>query len=173
MKFVLIVFSSLIFSVGYSQQFNIGASISSIATTCNLSDVSYGATIEYQPKNALFSVNSDPFVFRNSEHKSIVTLPLSIRFIMGNSIRIRPNLGLLVRSDINYGAFVGLSIEGNLNEQLILFVKGDYVKNSYRETIPNKFGGTDDEYLAWRKGYMYSLGIKKIIFRKSAEASTN
>ena len=162
MRYLLIIVTLFAISVGYSQQLNLGANIGSV-DGCSIKTV--GATIEFRPSKSFFTINSAPFLFMN-DRNPVVTLPLSIKFFIGNKIRVCPSYGLFLRTNSNFGYNAGLSLEGDLGEKLIVFAKGDYIINCYKDTIPNKFGGRSLEVPSSRVGYMYSLGLMKRIFSK-------
>ncbi len=159
MKYLLILFFSLVSTNGFSQDLNLGGNLG-MSTTFN--KLTFGGSVEYRPNKSLFSINTDPFLLID-DNKPILTLPLYLKVIIGNTVRFCPNVGTFLRTNSNYGWTTGLSIEYKINEKLLILAKGDYVKDFYNSTHPDRFGGTY-ESISLESSFWFNIGIKKNIF---------
>lgn len=159
MKYLLILSLLVVSTLGFSQELNFGGTLG-MSTAEN--KMTLGGSVEYRPNKSMFSINTDSFLLIN-DSKAIVTLPLYLKLIIGNSIKLCPNLGAFLRTNSNYGWTTGLSIEYNLSEKLVVLAKGDYMTDFYKSTYPDHFGGSY-ESLTSDTSLLFSIGIKKNIF---------
>jgi hypothetical protein len=130
----------LIFALhGFSQELNLGGSVGMGDLSGNPGIYTLGATIEYRPHHARFSVNTEPYILTDFE-EILFTAPLYLKFIFGNRFRVCPTFGGFWRSNRNLGWSAGLSLEYALNEPLFVFIRGDYNKDYYKKENPSHFG---------------------------------
>ena len=79
-----------------SQELNIGGFVGTEIIETNFRIVNVGATVEYRLVNALVSFNSD-LLLSIYDNEMFLTVPLYLKFIIGNKIRFCPTGGIFVR----------------------------------------------------------------------------
>ena len=104
-----------------SQTLNIGLN-TGITSIQPLYFGTIGGNVEFRPKHAYFSINTDPFVLFNQTYATF-TEPLYFKCIIGNKFRVCPSAGGFVRTSGNYGWLLGLHFEYTINQKLFLFSK--------------------------------------------------
>jgi hypothetical protein len=161
MRLRLILLFSLIICSCYSQEINLGASIgSNLANEFHVFTLS--GLIEYSPKHAIFSIETDPTLLYSNTYsannKVILSMPLYLKYRIGNKFRVCPNIGGFIRTNGNYGLKTGLSAEYKIRKQLIAFIKADYNKDFFKAEAPSHFG-TSQEYVGSDHSFWISTGI--------------
>jgi hypothetical protein len=127
----------LFLNAGFSQELNTGLN-TGIAPIANEVYFSTGLNLEYRPKSALISLNTDPFLMFNS-NQSLVTLPLYLKAIVGDKLRLSPSGGGFLRTTQSYGWVVGLQIEYTLKDKVILFSKNEFYRDYRKVYYPNPY----------------------------------
>lgn len=115
-----------------------------------------GGNVEFRPKHAYFSINTDPFVLFNQTYATF-TEPLYLKCIIGNKFRVCPSAGGFVRTSGNYGWLLGLHFEYPINQKLFLFSKNELYTDYWKDTYPGHFGNT---YTNQGKTLLFSIGVK-------------
>jgi hypothetical protein len=169
MKYLLVLFISLISTIGFSQELNVGVELGQVV---NYKTPTVGASIEYRPYKSMVSINANPYLLMGSNHNPILTLPLYLKFNFGKRIKVCPDLGAYIRSIGNHGLITGLTLEYNILDNFWVYTNGSYMTENYKQIRPGKFGGSN-EYWSSESLYMFSIGVKKNIFRKPIEPNLN
>ena len=157
-----IILCTIFMSTFYSsaQEFNAGLNLGYLP--CQGSNYySIGGNVEFRPKHAYFSINTDPFVLFD---KSFVTFtePIYLKFIFGKKLRVCPAAGGFVRTSGNYGWLLGLHIEYPVHQKFILFSKNELYADHWKDTWPDHFGGSS-VYINQGRSLMFSVGMKMIL----------
>jgi len=140
MRTFLIIISFLVSSnILFSQELNIGGIIGTASRIYDFKTIAIGGTVEYRPAKSILSLNSDPTLWFNKEGQ-ILTVPVYLKFIIGNKLRFCPAFGGFVRSNANYGLTAGLGIEFKVKERLLIYVKSDYCKEFWKADAPDHLG---------------------------------
>lgn len=156
-KLILLLFLLISSQIYSQQQFNIGAELGDVFLKGDYKNIGFGGEIEYKPRLALISFNFDPIL--NIPDKNLIfTLPIYLRFIIGNKIKFCPEVGVFYRSNRNYGWTTGLIIEMMIKDRLYVFVKGDYYRDYWKAVGPYNYQYLDHASSGW-----ISIGIKKNI----------
>lgn len=156
--FIWILLSSSIIS--HSQEINVGLNVGLVPLS-NEIWYSVGGNFEYRPKNAFFSINTDPFVlFYNS--KAIISEPIYFKFILGKKLRFCPSAGGFVRTTGSYGWLLGLHLEYVMKDKFILFSKNELYQDYWKDYWPDHFGG-GTTYINHSKSFLFSLGVKMML----------
>ncbi len=119
--------------------------------------LTFGANLEYKPKYALFSINTDPFIFI-IDKKAVFTAPLCLKFNFGNKFKICPSVGGFIRTIKSYGWLTGLQFEYNVYEKITLFSKNELYVDYWKDYFPNHFGGVST-YTEHGYSILLSLGL--------------
>lgn len=120
--------------------------------------LTFGANLEYKPKNALFSFSTDPFVFI-LDKKVVFTAPLYLKFIFGDKFKICPSVGGFIRTIKSYGWLTGLHCEYIVDEKFTLFSKNELYIDYWKDYYPSHFGGIST-YTEHGFSILLSLGLK-------------
>lgn len=118
----------------------------------------FGGNMEYRPKHAYFSINTDPFVLFNPSYATF-TEPIYLKFIIGKKFRVCPSAGGFVRTSRNYGWLLGLHFEYPINQKLFLFSKNELYTDYWKDTYPGHFGNTYT-FTNQGKTLLLSVGVK-------------
>ncbi len=148
-KILLTVFLIPLTLFVFSQELNVGgfsATNWKVESSANILGV--GASIEYRPKKAVISFNSDISIFWVNR-APITTFPLTFKIIIGNKLRVCPTFGGFIRTNENYGYSAGLCADYRVLKKVRLFIKAEYMRDYWK-----------DEFYTWDK-YNY-VGEKKI-----------
>jgi hypothetical protein len=144
----------------HSQEINVGISNGLYFLESN-TYYSLGGNFEYKPKNAIISINTDPFViFRKSEVS--LTEPIYLKFIIGRKFRVSPAFGGFFRTTGSYGWLLGLHLEYVIKDKFIVFSKDEYYKDFWKDEYPNHFGGSST-YINSEHSMLFSLGLKMML----------
>jgi hypothetical protein len=163
MKSAIIIVFLLTAGISTAQELNVGVEFAGGSKTNNSNIFALGPIIEYRLTESILSFNSGVlFLFTKGE--SVITLPLNLKFIIGNKIRFCPTVGGFIRSNKNYGWSTGLELDFRIKKKFILFAKGEYTKDYYKEEIPTHFGGTN-EVTSSGSLFWYGAGIKINIYQ--------
>ncbi len=158
----LLTFLFLAFTINsFSQELNFGLESGTGYVDGQLNFFIVSSTIEYRPVKSLLSYNSGlQVVFINNS--ALITLPLTIKAIIGNRFRACPSFGGFIRNSKNYGWSAGLSLEYGVTDDLRILIKGDFNRDYWTGEGPSHQGGTykyrDSENTLW-----FSIGFKKNI----------
>ncbi len=163
MKLITLVFLFFISTFLYSQELNVGGFTGTGKGIVAINSLTLGGTLEYRPEKAFFAINTSPFILV-SNNEANVTIPLSLKLIIGNKIRLCPTAGGFIRTNSNYGLLAGLEVDYRLKEKLFPFVKGEYAVEYYKATAPSHFGPSY-EYLSYEKSKWISIGFKVNLFK--------
>ena len=117
-----------------------------------------GGNLEYRPKNAFFSMNTDPFVLFNKNNATF-TEPIYLKFIIGKKLRICPAGGLFIRTNGNYGGLFGIHLEYILNNKFMLYSKNECYHDFWKDKIYDHFGGSST-FINHSNSMLFSLGLK-------------
>jgi len=129
--FFLVLFLTNI-TFGFSQELNIGGFVTTNWIIDNNSEIlGFGANIEYKPNKIRVSINSDISIFW-VEKGPIATLPLSLKIIIGNRLRVCPTFGGFVRTNENYGYSAGIIIDYKITNQIIVYLKNEYMRDYWK-----------------------------------------
>ena len=158
MRVLILISTLLISTVSFTQELNIGLEFTGGPKASEAKIVALGPIIEYRPVKSLVSINSG-IIFLVYRNESLVTLPLSLKFIFGNTVRFCPSIGGFVRANKNYGFSTGVVIDYKIKKKLFLFIKGEYNQDYWKDEVLNHHGGT---YETKNKGssYWFGIGIK-------------
>lgn len=160
----ILITSFILFSLfSFSQELNFGGIIGTGPKINKLNILTFGGTIEYRPNKALISLNSDPILLVYNK-EIMLTVPLYLKLIIGNKIRFCPTIGGFVRTNANFGLITGLNIDYKINKKLLIFVKGDFTIDYWKDEAPSHFGSSY-EYTNSDSSIWISLGIKKNILK--------
>ena len=167
LKFSLLFCLTLITNISFSQELNAGVQGGYCGGNQGVNYTSFGGTIEFRPKEAVFSINTDPFIIFDSEsEKKLFTESAYIKLIIGkNNLRFSPAFGGFVRSNKNAGWLIGLHVDYMIKNRLMIFAKGEIFADYYKTTTYSHFG-TSDSYHTMALSVPVSLGIKYNIFHK-------
>lgn len=119
--------------------------------------VTFSGILEFRPKHAIFSVNSE--VRCLFEKETIVQFPFSLKFIIGNKIRVCPSLGAFFSSNGNYSIQLGLNLEVPVFEKAIIYSRYEVYSEVYNESIPSH-SGNESESKGSRGASWIGIGIK-------------
>src|SRR5690349_11730876 len=98
MKLFKIILLLILFSCSaYSQELNVGGIIGGTPSS-SFEVVALGGAIEYKPEKAIISFNTDP-VFLLGTEDLIFTVPLYLKFRIGNKLRFCPLFGVFKRTN--------------------------------------------------------------------------
>lgn len=166
MKSLLISVFIFISGFCFSQELNFGGFIGTgpIATDYQLF-LTLGGTIEFRPKKSIISFNLDPTI-HFYDHKAAFTAPLYFKFNIGNKFRVCPTIGTFLRTTGTYSSYGwsgGLILEYFINDHLLVFLKGDFMKDYYKTIVPTHYG--NGEINGSESSVWVSIGIKKNILR--------
>lgn len=161
MKTITIVL--LLFVSGFSsaQDLNVGLELCGGPNVNDRNIISLGPIIEYRPVASFVSLNSG-LLFLLTKDKAILTIPLSLKFIIGDKIRFCPAIGGFYRTNNNYGWSTAIIIDYEIKKKLFLYVKGEYNRDYWKEEAPSQFGGTY-EYTNNGASFWFGVGLKKNI----------
>jgi hypothetical protein len=149
----------------FSQELNIGLNAGTALQGDINKVIMLGGILEYRPliesenNRSVVAFETNPFLLV-SDKDLMLTLPVYLKFIIGNKIRFCPLIGGFARTNSNYGMLGGLNFECSVKENLMLFLSGEYYLDYYHEKYYSHFG-TSSEYLASSLSLWISLGIKK------------
>lgn len=150
----------LLFSVSslnvIGQAINAGFNVGLFPTLKNT--YSSGINLEYRPKNAFFSLNTDPFILFN-KRDLLFSEPIYLKFVIGKKFRVCPSIGGFLRSNRRYGWLVGLQLEYVIKDKFILFSKNEMYADYWKDKWYNHFGGSTI-YINNSKSILVSVGIK-------------
>ncbi len=158
LKYGIIIVFLLIGRITTAQELNVGLEFTGGPKTNDSRIFSLGPTIEYRLKESIISINSG-ILFLVNKNEALVTFPVFIKFIIGKKFRVCPNAGGFVRSNKNYGWSSGLELDYRIKSQFILFVKGEYNQDYYKDEIPLHNGGSN-ETISTGSTVWLGLGIK-------------
>lgn len=153
---LLLFITSSIYS---QQQLNIGAQLGNVFIKGDSKNIGLGGEIAYKPRLALISFNFDPILLIPNKNL-VLTLPVYLRFIIGNKIRFCPEVGGFWRTNGNFGWTTGLHLEMVVKERLYVFVRGDYFRDYWKAIGPD-----NNQYLDYGSSVLISIGIEKNILR--------
>ncbi|MCF6172063.1 MAG: hypothetical protein L3J31_01075 [Bacteroidales bacterium] len=88
----------------------------------------------------------------------MLTVPLYLKIILGNSFRVCPEAGGFVRTNGNYGLTTGLSLEYRI-KKLFLFAKADYYMDVSKKQTPLHDGSLSSYNYTFSSVWV-SLGVK-------------
>ncbi len=162
MKFSLTIFIFLFSFTLFSQKFSYGGTVGT-GFIKDTKIITFGGALEFKPQKVLLSINSDPFILLTDKRNLIFTVPIYLKIILGNKLRVCPLVGGFVRTNSNYGINAGLDIEYKIKENLLIFFKGECYKDFWKAEHPAHFGIPSYEYVDSDYSIWISLGIKKII----------
>lgn len=143
-----------------SQEINVGIHGGLIPLEKNLYST-LGGSFEYRPKNAIFSINTDPFLIIY-QRNVLLTEPIYLKFIIGNKFRFCPAAGGFVRSTRSYGWLIGLNFEYLMKDKFMLFSKNEFYKDYWKDQYYDHFGGSDT-YINNSNSFLFSIGIKMML----------
>jgi hypothetical protein len=124
---------------------------------------SLGGNFEFKPKNAMISINTDPFViFRKSEVS--LTEPIYLKFNMGRKFRVSPAFGGFFRTTGSYGWLLGFHLEYDIKDKFIVFLKNEYYKDFWEDEHPSHYGGSST-YINSGHSMLFSLGLKMMLLK--------
>lgn len=166
-KIVLLYLLVHISTHSFSQELNIGLQGGLCGGNQGVNYSTAGGTIEFRPKQAFFSVNTDPFLLFDSASKTtLFTESAYIKLIIGeNKFRISPAFGGFVRSNKNAGWLIGLHVDYMIKNSLKIFAKGEIFADYYKTTAYSHFG-TSETSKTMGLSVPVSLGIKYNLFNK-------
>lgn len=167
LKFSLLFCLILVSTISFSQELNAGLQGGYCGGKQGVNYTSFGGTIEFRPKEAVFSVNTDPFIIFDSESETkLFTESAYIKLIIGkNNLRFSPAFGGFVRSNKNAGWLIGLHVDYMIKNTLMFFAKGEMFADYYKTTTYSHFG-TSETSLTMGLSVPFSLGIKYNLFNK-------
>lgn len=143
-----------------SQEINVGLNVG-IVPIQNNNLYTIGGNLEYRPKNAIFSINTDPFVLFNKSNATF-TEPIYLKFIIGKKLRICPAAGGFVRTIGNFGWMLGIHFEYVIKDKFILYSKNEIYRDFWKDKIYDHFGGTST-YINHSNSMLFSLGLKVML----------
>ena len=166
-KLVLLYLLVLISTKSFSQELNIGLQGGYCGGNQGVNYSTVGGTIEFRPKQAVFSVNTDPFlVFDSASKTTLFTESAFLKLIIGeNKLRISPAFGGFVRSNKNAGWLIGLHADYMVNQTFMVFAKGEIYADYYKTTTYSHFGASETSK-TMGLSVPVSLGIKYNLFHK-------
>lgn len=166
-KIVLLYLLVLISTKSFSQVLNIGLQGGYCGGNQGVNYSTVGGTIEFHPKQAVFSVNTDPFlVFDSASERTLFTESAYIKLIIGtNKLRISPAFGGFVRSNKNAGWLIGLHVDYIINQKFMVFAKGEIFADYYKTTTFSHYGASETSKTLGLS-VPVSLGIKYNLFHK-------
>ena len=125
---------------------------------------SFGGNLEFKPKNASFSINTDPFILFDKRNVTF-TEPIYLKFILGKKLRICPAAGGFVRSHGSYGVVLGMHLEYVLKDKFILYSKNEFYRDFWKDLVYSHFGGSS-KYINRSNSVLFSIGLKIILKNK-------
>ncbi|MFM1947053.1 MAG: hypothetical protein RL207_1336 [Bacteroidota bacterium] len=159
----IVLFLSLLLSISFhahSQEFNAGLNLGYLP--CQGSNYySVGGNVEFKPKHAYFSINTDPFVLFDKTYATF-TEPIYLKFIIGKKLRVCPSAGGFVRTSGNNGWLLGLHVEYLIKQKFILFSKNELYADHWKDTWPDHFGGSS-VYINQGRSLLFSVGVKMML----------
>lgn len=158
-RIILILFYVLTINC-YGQEINVGVNGGLIPLDKNLY-TTIGGAFEYRPKNAIFSINTDPFLLFY-QRNVLLTEPIYMKFIIGNKFRFCPVAGGFVRTTRSYGWLVGFHLEYLIKDKFILFSKNEFYKDYWKDQFYNHYGGSST-YINHSNSMLFSLGLKMML----------
>jgi hypothetical protein len=166
-KLVLVCLLVLIYSASFSQELNIGLQGGHCGGNQGVNYSTVGGTIEFRPKQAVFSANTDSFlVFDSASKSTLFTESAYIKLIIGeNKLRISPAFGGFVRSNKNAGWLIGLHVDYMINRTLMIFAKGEIFADYYKTTTYSHFGACETSK-TMGLSVPVSIGIKYNLLHK-------
>lgn len=155
------MFTILMARISIAQELNVGVEFAGGMRASEATIFSLGPIIEFRPDKSMFSINSG-ILFDFYEDETLATIPLSLKFIIGKTLRICPTAGGFIRSNSNYGWTSGIIIDYCIKERLFVFLKGEYNRDYWRDEAPTHLGETI-KYTNDESSYWFGIGIKKNI----------
>jgi hypothetical protein len=143
----------------FGQELNLGVNTGVnvlLTSPQNISDFSLGGNLEFRPKNAIFSINTDPFILFQKNNINL-TAPLYIKFIIGKKFRVSPSFGGFVRTSGHYGFLGGLTLEYVIKDRFIIFSKNEFYRDYWTEKRANPHGTYES---ANSNSLQFCLGFK-------------
>ncbi len=156
MKIILIIAFCLISTLSFAQEINLGGGLGSDKEFNFIGLHSY---IELRPDKSLFSLNIDPS-FHTAKSSSFFTIPVYLKMIIGNKLRVCPSIGAFVRTNSNSGWLTNLNLEFLTSEKTIILAQfsltTDYTKIDRRSSGSALY--TEKESSKW---IWFNVGIKR------------
>jgi hypothetical protein len=157
----------LVSTSSFSQELNAGLEGGYCGGNQGVNYSTVGGTIEFHPKQAVFSVNTDPFlVFDSASETTLFNESAYIKLIIGeNKLRFSPAFGGFVRSNKNAGWLIGLHVDYMIKNTVMIFAKGEMFADYYKTTTYSHFG-TSETSKTMALSVPVSIGIKYNFFNK-------
>lgn len=155
----LLFFLSLTWSCR-SQEYNIGGELG-VLSDFSFSNPAFNLNtfFEFRPKNAFFSLNTNPGVIVVKEDLIIGSFPLYLKLIIGDKFKFCPKFGAFYWTNRRWGLTGGFNIEVLFKEKLSPFLSADFMRGYYKEQIPSHFGGSSSSIESFGM-FRLSIGLK-------------
>ncbi len=173
-KIILLIIGLLVHLTSFSQEINIGPAFGAGLLASNKGLLSAGIVIEYKPKNLTMSFNIEPVVLFSSvteynhvyPEKAVGSIPVYVKFFIGNKLRFCPFAGGLITTTSAGGITAGLIIDYRVKDCLYLFLKNDYNLIYYKTIYPSHFP-TDPPQTTDERASLFwiSCGVKVNVFK--------
>ena len=161
MRVITLILILFISGISYGQELNIGIEFTGGPRLNEANVIALGPIIEYRLRESVVSINSG-IIFHVYKNESLITLPIGLKFILGNTVRFCPIIGGFLRSNSNYGFSAGVVIDYEIKKRLYLFIKGEYDQDYWNEESLSYFGGVyESKHIG--SSYWFGIGIKKNI----------
>ena len=126
-----------------SQEYNVGVELGVISDFgLNNQAVNLNGLFEFRPANAFFSINTNPGLIVTKEGSIFGSIPLFMKFIIGDKYKFCPKFGTFYWTNRRWGLTGGFNFEALFKEKLSPFLSADFIKGYYKEQIPSHFGGS-------------------------------
>ena len=155
LKLVVIILLFPLAFVSYAQELNVGLEFTGGPTPGDAYIVAMGPVIEFRPHHSFVSINSG-LTFLVYKNESLLTIPLTLKAIIGNKFRFCPTLGGFIRANGNVGYSVGVHLDYQVKENLFIYLKGEYNRDYWKEEVPSHNWGTSE---ITRHGSSFWIGI--------------
>jgi hypothetical protein len=161
MKIFLTIASCFFSIMSFSQEVNLGGGI---GTDQGLNTFGLHSYVEFRPNKAPFSLNVDPSVHFYGRNP-FYTVPVYLKFIIGNKFRVCPSFGLFLGSSTGNGWMTNLNFEFVTAKKIILTAQAS-LSTDYWKTDQYLPGGVPYVSSKSEKWLWINIGIKKMLVLK-------
>lgn len=128
-------------SICRSQEYNLGGEVGVISEIdFSQQGVGLSALFEFRPKNAFFSINTNPGLVVDKEDVLFGSFPLFLKFIIGNKYRFCPKFGAFYWTNQRWGFTGGFNFEVQFKDKITPFFGAEFMRGYYKEQLPSQSG---------------------------------
>jgi hypothetical protein len=156
----IILFLISLSSVCRSQEHNLGGELGVISEFDFIPQaVTLSALFEFRPKNAFFSINTNPGLVVGREDLLFGSFPLFLKFIIGDKYRFCPKFGAFYWTNQRWGLTAGFNFEVQIKDKFLPFFGAEFIRGYFKEQLPSHSGVIDTSIGSFG-ALRYSIGLK-------------